>query len=131
MNYKGVGVVLVRKDNSKALLFHEFKEGQSIDTLWHSLPSKNILHTARNLLVRCNHSNGDALYFAVKERDTGSLFDIGKYTMTIERKLSYEEAVDIDMKGNNTIIDVKCLREQGAIMITDIIGSMYNSGVLE
>jgi hypothetical protein len=131
MNYQGVGVVLVRKDESKALFFHEFKDGQGIDVLWHSLPSKEILHTARNLLVRCKHSNGDALYFAIKERDTESLFDIGRYSMVIERKLTYEEAVNIDMKGNNTIIDVTCLRELGATMITDIIGSMYNKGVLE
>jgi hypothetical protein len=129
--YKGVGVVLIRKDEAKKLYFHLFKEDQKIDTIWNSLPSKSILHTARNLLVRCKHSNGDALYFAIKERDTDSLFDIVKYPMVIERNLTYEEARDIDMRGNNTIIDVTCIRSEGARLITDIISNLYDKGVLE
>jgi hypothetical protein len=131
MDYKGVGVVLIRKDKSKKLHFHTFSKDQSIDILRNSLPSLSIMHTSRNLLVRCSHSNGDALYFAIKERDTDNLFDLSKYSMVIEKNLSYEEALKIDMRGNNTIIDVTCLRREGAKMITNIIGNMYNRGILE
>lgn len=129
--YKGIGIVLIRKDNSKQLCFHPFAEGENIDTLWHSLPSLSILHTSRNLLVRCKHTNGDNLYFAIKERDTENLFDTSKYAMVIEKPLTFEQAREIDLRGNNTIIDVTCMRREGAGLITQIISNLYSKGILE
>jgi hypothetical protein len=136
---KKVSFLFVSGSGLKEEREYEFESVQDANdfklNLTHSVPSRRLIQTASNLLVRCRHSNGDAIYIPIKQRPgvfyENNVYNLELYTDIIDYHMTFEESLTLKLDGRCAIIDTKVLQRRGGELMSNMIGKLFKAGVLE